>query len=890
MQVGSNYKAFTFDSPAVTVSNAKNSPTTGGAVATILGQNFGMVDYSPAVSIGDTACVTLSWVTVTTLSCAVHDGVVLSGSIRVAVDSLSGTQVGVFSYNAPVVTGFGSLANSPTSGGATTTLAGVSFGPFDSTPTVVVGSTLCNTRQWISDSSVRCNVAAGSGTGFTTALILNTQSETEIGFTYDAPVVSKVTLANVPTSSGISVTVNGLNFGQSDLKPNVAVLNWSCSQSKWISSTTVACVPLVGAGSALVIEVQVTDVAGSSGNVFTYDAPVLSYATLANGPTAGGSISTIVGMNFGYTLDGDDVFTAKVGTQSCSRTDFVTATSAACTVPASVGYANVVMNLGVLGQFGSQSNAFTYDSPKITAISPSNGPAAGGAQLIFAGSNFGATGPTPTIAIGDTSCTTSIWTADSAVRCIAPAGVSKALSVKVGANSLIGTSAYFWSYNSPVLTYAYRNTPTTGSGQVTVYGTNFGTFDPSLTATVGSLACASPVWTSNTVFTCIAPTGTGTVALSVTAGSQIGTGLSFVTYDSPVLTFLTRLNGAASGGFAVTVTGVNFGYGTAFTGLVSTGVQQQNCKKSIWVSGTAITCDFGPAGVGKGMALSTTLQGISGTGAPTFSFDSPVVTRITPNNGPTTGGAPISVFGANFGTAAASTLAGVMGTGAVLLPCASVGWVSNNVVVAQSAHGVGINADVSVGLGLSPASYAGTLQGVFNFDAPVVTGIIYATSPLRGGAVLTLIGTNFGSAQLTNNPTVSVTASDGSGQASCSSAAFVSSTAVTCLTPPGSGQQKNVQLTVGTRTGTIYGEFSYDARIVSPPNLATYYVTVGEQLKIDIIAKADDTSTAVAVLSNEGASAPSYTGTHPALHCTPANRGTAGALRSRTASWMRLVC
>jgi hypothetical protein len=518
--------------------------------------------------------------------------------------------------------------------------------------------------------------------------------------------------------------------------------------------------------------------------------------------------------------------------------------------------------LSASAQVGTLTLAFTYDSAKITATSPSNGPATGGAFITFAGRNFGAAGPTPTIAIGETLCATSVWTADSAVRCVSQPGIGSLLSVKVSANSLTGTSATFWSYNSPVLTSVSSNSPTSGGAQLTVYGSNFGASNPSLSANVGSLACTSPVWTSNTFFTCVAPTGLGTARpISVTVAAQVGSGLSFVTYDSPVVTVLTRLNGAASGGFAVTLSGMNFGYGAAFSGTFVSGVQNQDCKKNTWVSTTAVTCDFGPEGVGKAMRFTTRFEGVGGTGAPAFSYDSPVLTKISPSNGPTTGGAPISVFGTNFGTAAtAVTLAAMMGTGTTeLLPSASVGWVSNNVVVAYSAHGRGIKADVSIGV--TPGSYAGTLQSVFCFDAPVVTFLVLPNSPTIGGAVLTLTGTNFGSNLVkTNTPTVTVTAADGSGASSCTSAAFISSTAVTCLTPPGDGQQKNVQLTVGTRSGSLYGEFNYDARIVSPPDDSTYYVVVGDQLKIDIIAKAEDSSSTIAIVSNEGATAPSYAG------------------------------
>jgi hypothetical protein len=304
---------------------------------------------------------------------------------------------------------------------------------------------------------------------------------------------------------------------------------------------------------------------------------------------------------------------------------------------------------------------------------------------------------------------------------------------------------------------------------------------------------------------------------------------------------------------------MNFGYGAAFSGTFVSGVQNEDCKKNTWVSTTAVTCDFGPEGVGKAMRFSTRFEGVGGTGADVFSYDSPVLTKISPSNGPTTGGAPISVFGTNFGTAAtAVTLAAMMGTGTDVLPSASVGWLSNNKVVAYSAHGISSNNDVSIGV--TPGSYAGTLQSVFSFDAPVVTFLVLPNSPTRGGAVLTLTGTNFGSNFVkTNTPKVTVSG------ANCNSAAFISSTAVTCLAPPGEGQQKDVELTVGTGTGVLYGGFNYDARIVSPPDGATYYVVVGEQLKIDIVATAEDTTSAIVIKSNEGATAPSYTGKRTSL-------------------------
>ena len=65
---GTITRAFFYDAPFVSSVKTQNGPATGGTYISVFGGNFGTVDYSTSVNIGDLDCVSREWKSVSFFS------------------------------------------------------------------------------------------------------------------------------------------------------------------------------------------------------------------------------------------------------------------------------------------------------------------------------------------------------------------------------------------------------------------------------------------------------------------------------------------------------------------------------------------------------------------------------------------------------------------------------------------------------------------------------------------------------------------------------------------------------------------------------------------------------------------------------------------------------
>jgi hypothetical protein len=236
-------------------------------------------------------------------------------------------------------------------------------------------------------------------------------------------------------------------------------------------------------------------------------------------------------------------------------------------------------------------------------------------------------------------------------------------------------------------------------------------------------------------------------------------------------------SGPTAGGTMVTITGTGFGPGTSVTigGHAATNVTPNTNGTSI----TAVT----PAGaVGPADVTVTTPTGTA-TDAGGFSYLPPptiALGGVTPTDGPTAGGTPITITGTGFVAPAAVDVDGV--------PATDVNVVSPTEITAKTPAGTAGAADVSV------ADADGTATGgTFTYlGAPTISGggISPAAGPLDGGTPITITGTGF-----VTPSTVDV------GGVPATDVTVDSPTQITAVTPAG-GAAGSAPVVVGTPGGT----------------------------------------------------------------------------------------
>ncbi|MGD0076731.1 MAG: IPT/TIG domain-containing protein, partial [Candidatus Binataceae bacterium] len=292
------------------------------------------------------------------------------------------------------------------------------------------------------------------------------------------------------------------------------------------------------------------------------------------------------------------------------------------------------------------------------------------------------------------------------------------------------TATYAADAQAPTVTSISPNSG--GGGQdVLITGTNF----VDVTAVrFGALAASYVLVNSPTSITASAPSGSGTVDITVTtpAGTSATSTSDQFTYPLvPTVTSISPNNGPPAGGTTVTITGTNFTPGTAFVYFAGYGV-----VPTIVNSATSITVTS-PAGTGT-VDITVSINGeTSATSAAdkfTYTATGPAVTSISPNSGPTAGGTSVTITGANF-------------TGATAVKFGSTNAASFNVnsatsITATSPAGSGtVDITVTTPGGTSVTSAADQ----FTYGVAAATPTVTSISPSSGtvGVNVNITGTNF---------------------------------------------------------------------------------------------------------------------------------------------------
>jgi hypothetical protein len=803
MAVGTLGSCFSYNAPVISVVAAPNAPASSGASVSVLGTNFGLSDQTQSVVLGSTLCATSVWTSNTQVICHTAHATGRDLSVLLYTSSVAGTRYIGFSFDAAVVSSV-NRANTPATGGTSVTVTGLNFGVPDVTPTLLLGDFACDTSSWTSVSSVSC--LAGNGGGGPLAAVMVTsydlrQVDAQMGtqalsFTYDAPLITIHRVTNAPSSTGVQISVTGLNFGEQDLTPSVLIGVSACQSTSWTSATATYCYTASGVGGRLNLEFNLQGVIGTLSTVFTYDTPIASFASMANGPMSGGASVSLYGTNFG---GGDYSATIQMLSkfaehQSCATSSWSSVSTFLCISPTGAATTPHVA-VAVESVAGTSVNVFTYDAPVVTRSAMSNAPTSGGAELTVNGINFGMSDATPTIRLGSSTCQSSLWLSNTAASCLHSEGAGFNQLMAVTVDGVPGTVSYGFTYDPPTMTMADTfNIPASGGATITVEGVNFGPSDASNTVMVGFTTCKTSSWTSGTTVLCQSPVGTGAQPdiIHSTAG-LFGTFSRALTFDSPVVTSSMNYNAPASGHASATVQGFNFG-AMDMTPTVEVGAKP--CDTSVWTSDSQVMCGVAPLG-GKANAVRTNVASLSGTSPMAFTYDSPIMSHVHTPNAPACGKLAVTVSGSNFG---ATSGAGVrIGETA----CVTSIWISDTSLACDVHNGVGFARTTTTTL----SEVAGTALSFFSYDQPVVTYLEAFNAPTTGFTSMTLYGTNFGLYDASNSVRV--------GETRCLTYAWFTDTKMQCEVAPGLQSARNAVIESTITLGTGVFAFSYNSPVVS---------------------------------------------------------------------------
>ena len=357
-----------------------------------------------------------------------------------------------------------------------------------------------------------------------------------------------------PTAGGTSVTITGAGFtGATAVDFGTMPALFTVDSATEITATSPA-------GAAGPVNITVVTPGGNSAtsdaDVFTYVAtPSVSAVSPDEGPTAGGTTVTITGTDFTGATAVDFGTTPALFTVD-SATE-ITATSPA----GAAGPVNVTVVTPGGNSATSDADVFTYvATPTVSAVSPDEGPTAGGTTVTITGTDF--TGATAV----DFGTTPALFTVDSATEITAtsPAGAAGPVSVTVvtpeGTSATSDADIFTYFATPTVSAVSPTEGPTAGGTTVTITGTDF------TGATAVDFGTTPALFTvdSATEITATSPAGTaGPVNVTVVTPGGTSDGDVFTYVATPAVSAVSPDEGPTAGGTSVTITGTDFTGATA---------------------------------------------------------------------------------------------------------------------------------------------------------------------------------------------------------------------------------------------------------------------------------------------------------------------------------------
>jgi hypothetical protein len=582
-------------------------------------------------------------------------------------------------------------------------------------------------------------------------------------YTFAAPGIPLVDAVDPDTGSssgGTTVTLHGVGFSRASAVHfgSVKVTGFYVSGD---NTLTVFSSPKGSAGVRKVVTVTtaggVSSASAASTFLYTTAAPPIVHAVTPNTGSADGfSDVTILGASFTGTKAVK--FGGKAATYFSVQGN---GTIAAGVPPGRPGTGvDVVVTTGGGSSAKTSADMYTYaplatGSPLVSAIDPSQGPAAGGTSVTIYGSGFTAT----TVVDFGTVAASYYVGDDMHVYATSPAGVTGS-TVDVRVTTSVGTSSIssvdLFSYTGTsqvVLSGLYpASGPAAGGAQVAISGSGF---TNATEVDFGGFPAQNLTVSDDNDLTAIAPAGSLGSTVDVTVFTQAGSSpagpqdrFTYTSTPVPSVTGISPASGSQYGGTSVTI------YGRGLTSVGSVTFGSSAAETFTVNSDYSITAlsPPGPATNAVHIVVATPAGSSSTSGADLFTYAGgpvtapPTVTAVSPNVAPASClCAPnyytyVWITGTGF-----AQVSGVKFSGSEALTYQVI---SDTLIQVATPYGGSGTYDLVVFNPAGPSAISGVDQYTTGPtpSGPIVSGLDPPSAPADGGAYIEIYGAGLANA------------------------------------------------------------------------------------------------------------------------------------------------
>jgi hypothetical protein len=702
-----------------------NVPSTGASSVTLSGSRFGPSSSSVRMSISSSVAESSSWVSQSSLLCLSGFGSQTTNRLSLTIQGKSGSLSQSFTFDLDLISSV-APPNSAAHGRRAELLSGHSFGTCDHTTEARIGSSACQATQWRAGTSVRCRISPGISTRLTAILTAGSgfvSGSRSDSYTYDVQATSEVLgelssstnetwrFSNAPRVGMQVFTVLGEDYGVADYTVSSRLGYSNCETSVWTSDSSITCRITAGIPNEQTV-----------------------ILTLQNIPDVGPRISTRVLM-WSYNEPSIQVigaFYSRRGTRLTAgnaprfsrAAEFVISSANLCEVNTSSGD-HCIRYL--------QNDSSMTNATMVCAYHPDFCPG----RLFVQGASFGPWETSLGTRFGGTSTEVTLWTSDSSLASRSASGTAlpdEGNVVSVTVSKTRSSLTHAFSLDVPlIVSILPGNTPGTGGISISMLGSNFGSWDNSLSAKIGPFECRATRWISDSTVIVQSPGaygrfltmdlvswGPGQAPAIFLDKTRVGEITVAVSYDLPVVSHIHPVMAAPfqrkNISLAMRIDGQNFGGrdpspSLSLGGRGLEGEGSTACERVQWFSDESIWCLALPSGVGKLNDVSVTIAEQSVTVTAAFTYFAPSSIAIDWNRSkPEYDLALMEIHGVHFGNFD-STLSARFGGSAT----EATEWMSDSSLASRSSSGVGLQKDVGVTVAVQYRT------SIYSFSYPIIT-------------------------------------------------------------------------------------------------------------------------------------------------------------------------
>jgi len=615
---------------------------------------------------------------------------------------------------------------------------------------VTFGGILAADVVVIDDATLHCTLPPGTEGATVDLAILNANGGDILpnAFTYNMPPgLTTVVPASGSNLGGATITLVGARFLDPGAGTNVVLFGETPAENVLVlDDHTITCTLPAGSGGVSVdVSLQNNNGTVLLENGFHYYAgPTVTSLTPASGTALGATSVLIFGS--GFLSNNAGPLSVSFGENPATEINIFSDTAFLCASPAGPPGAPVSIEVSNANGTAILADAYTYQAPAptVTGATPPTGSPLGGTPVTITGTGFAEFTPgTNLVTFGGVLATDVTVLDDNTLTCTAPAGPAGSLvDVRIqndnGSNLLLNG---FRFHSPPTLTsVAPASGSSIGSLVINITGMGFEQDAGVTSVLIGSQAATDVVVVSDTMLTCMAPSGTPGTSVDVTVSNANGSatlGAAFRYHDLPTLALIAPNHGSSLGGTQLTLSGSGFqSDGAGLNAVTFDGVPATNL---VVVDDTTLTCTS-PAGIAGGYA---TIELTNANGAVSmpiaFRYHAqPVLASASPVTGRSSGGTTVLLFGSGFTSDDA-------GAGLVTfdgIPATNLMVFSNTAMLCDTPAGT---RNAAVDISFSNDNGTTTLSGAFTYTAstPLLSAVAPSIGSSLGGTLLTLTGKDY---------------------------------------------------------------------------------------------------------------------------------------------------